>query len=61
MRLFKNLGLLQKFALVGGTCVVLLCLSLIASVYGIKEMTSRFATFVDRDQAIAMALQDMYT
>ena len=60
MRIFKNLKLLQKFGLVGVICAVLLSLSLIVSVYGIKEMAGSFSTFVDRDQAIAMALKDMY-
>lgn len=60
MVLFQNLKLAQKFGLVGGISALLLCLSLAASVMGIKEMSGGFNTFVERDQAISLALKDMY-
>lgn len=60
MRIFNHLKLLQKFGLVGGLCAVFLSLSLFASVYGIRKIVTGFSTFADRDQAIALALKDMY-
>ena len=39
---------------------LLLCLSLATSVNGIRKMASEFSTFVERDQAISLALKDMY-
>jgi methyl-accepting chemotaxis protein len=60
MQWIQNLSLRQKFGLVGGISALLLCLSLAASVNGIRSMSSGFATFVERDQAISLALKDMY-
>ena len=60
MSLFQNLKLSQKFGVVGGISALLLCLSLAASVLGIKKMSGGFATFVERDQAVSLALKDMY-
>lgn len=56
----KNLTLAQKFGLVAGISALLLCLSLAASVLGITKMSGGFATFVERDQAMSLALKDMY-
>jgi methyl-accepting chemotaxis protein len=60
VQLLKHLRLLQKFGLVGGVCALLLGSSLVVSVYGIVKMSQGFSTFADRDQAIALALKDMY-
>jgi methyl-accepting chemotaxis protein len=56
----KNLTLAQKFGLVAGISALLLCLSLAASVLGITKMSGGFAAFVERDQAMSLALKDMY-
>ncbi|WP_136516373.1 methyl-accepting chemotaxis protein [Geomonas edaphica] len=60
MSVLQDVKLAQKFGLVGGISAVLLCLSLAASVVGIKKMSSGFTSFVEKDQAIALALKDMY-
>jgi methyl-accepting chemotaxis protein len=60
MRIFQNLSLQQKFGSVGVISALLLCLSLATSVNGIRKMASEFSTYVERDQAISLALKDMY-
>jgi len=58
--MFRNLSLTQKFGLVGTVSAVLLCLSLATSVMGIRKMSREFSTFLERDQAVTLALKDLY-
>uniref|UniRef100_C6E4S4 Methyl-accepting chemotaxis sensory transducer n=1 Tax=Geobacter sp. (strain M21) TaxID=443144 RepID=C6E4S4_GEOSM len=60
MSILQNMRLAQKFGVVGGVSAILLCLSLAASVIGIKDLSAGFSNFVERDQAVSLALKDMY-
>lgn len=60
MSFWKNRKLHQKFTIAGGISTLLLCLSLIASVYGIKRIDSGFSSYVENDQAAVLALKEMY-
>ena len=60
MTLFRTLSLRQKFGVVGIISSLLLCLSLVTSMHGIREMAGEFSTYVDRDQAVSLALKDLY-